>query len=79
MYLGIWAAHRALFLNERCILIGIYMSGKRRQIMNKFFRVGLGIAVGVAAGVAVFEIIRRRRTAFEARPPFAEAAENGED
>ncbi len=46
--------------------------------MNKFFRVGLGLAFGVAAGIAVYEIIKRQRVTFEARPPFAEAAENDE-
>jgi hypothetical protein len=46
--------------------------------MNKFFRVGLGLVAGVAAGIAVYGVIRRRRIMHQDRPPFAEAAESGE-
>lgn len=46
--------------------------------MGKYIRLGLGLMAGLAAGIAVYGIIRRRRMVLETRPPFAEAAENGE-
>ncbi len=47
--------------------------------MNKFIRVGLGLLAGVAAGIAVYEIIKRQRATYEAASPYAEAAESSED
>jgi len=47
--------------------------------MNRYFKVGLGLVAGVAAGIAVYEIIKSQRIMHEARPPFAEAAQGGED
>ena len=51
----------------------------RRRIMNRYFKVGLGLVASVAAGIAVYEIIKSQRIMHEARPPFAEAAQGGED
>jgi len=47
--------------------------------MNKFFKVGLGIVAGVAAGIAIYEVFKRRSIMHKGRPPFAEAAQSGED
>ena len=46
--------------------------------MNKYVKMGLGLMAGVAASIAVFRVIKRRRLMHEEKPPFAEAAESGE-
>ena len=47
--------------------------------MGKYVRLGLGIIAGAAAGLAIYSIIRGCRCEEEARPPFAESAEYGEE
>ncbi len=46
--------------------------------MKQYLRLGLGLAAGMAAGVAVYLIFRRREAMPEEKPPFAEAAESGD-
>jgi len=48
--------------------------------MQKYVKWGLGLAAGVASGIAVYKFMNRKQEkVFEAVSPFAEAAETGED
>ena len=46
--------------------------------MKQYVRLGLGLVAGMAAGVAVYLVFRRRGLTQEGRPPLAEAAESGD-
>ncbi len=46
--------------------------------MKRYLKLGLGLAAGMAAGVAVYLVFRRREVIQEERPPFAEAAESSD-
>jgi len=47
--------------------------------MNKYIKAGLGLVAGVAAGIAIYEVFKRRSIMHQDRPPFAEAAQSSED
>ena len=53
--------------------------------MNRYMKIGIGVVAGLAAGAAIFKLVREKMASgemsetHEGRPPYAEAAQTAVD